>query len=464
MDDPRNLDAILEVNFLNQTSLHLASQYPAMVQFLLEKYHTVFDLNARDVWGVTPLMYAAARGYSESAVLLIAHGADVFARAPSTNHSICLHSTWDFVDYAIHSNHWQLLTVCLEEIRARYDTAFHQSMLRRVIIGCFGIRPEDGPLYTNSQTFKIQLIRQYHDINATFAKNCRTHRLDARGKWGTLMHFATCLEEAESLVKTGFTSFNDENDTGLLPVVELSHDIDLVRFCLCHGTDVNYVNEAGQALILTLLSLLNDWKCDEEGRNRTRTLRLLLSKGADPFRADSCKCPCEPSGCSSGSVFGLDYSEFAPLSNVIALFEWLSLISEFYGQQKATMILLTVIRRLKFDELDMTHVCCHSGRGKKPLCKKGKITEENRDEILEEEDEFVQLLNKDMETLSSKSFVELQRIYIRLLQARYQRQHIPFFRGIDWSEKALRTSEVSHSSCPPQGCYWRRRSLVEDYV
>lgn len=325
--------------------------------------------------------------------------------------------------------------------------AFYQSMIRQAIVALVHLQQElrvfplmvPPPASADILECRVQLLRQYSNVN----------KILVNGEWGrkgNLMHIAADLEEAECLIENGFDDFHRENSEGLLPVVTLSHDIELVRFCLRNGTDVNYQDGRGRPLIFSLLANVARTRDSlsyavhgEESRNRLRGLRIFLTKGANPFLADNCRCPCAPSGCSSAAVFRLcSHPGNRPETTALEVIEWLSIIDEFYGQEEARAVLLSLVRRLKFDEMDMTHVCCHGGRGLSGrFCKtksgaskggtlKAKdktvedgISEEDRNEILEEEVEFIQLLDEEMDALSFKSFAELQHQCLHLLSARY---------------------------------------------
>lgn len=71
---------IEEVNFLQQTSLHMVVGQPLLLKILIDYANDQSAINAKDRWECTPLMYAAASGYTESAVMLISKGANACAQ------------------------------------------------------------------------------------------------------------------------------------------------------------------------------------------------------------------------------------------------------------------------------------------------------------------------------------------------------------------------------------------------
>jgi ankyrin repeat protein len=71
------------------TALHVAAYLgdPEMVK-LLVKYHA--NVNARDKRGLTPLLWTAFGGHSDSAAVLLSNGADINARGPDGRSTIDL--------------------------------------------------------------------------------------------------------------------------------------------------------------------------------------------------------------------------------------------------------------------------------------------------------------------------------------------------------------------------------------
>lgn len=98
----------------------------------------------------------------------------------------------------------------------------------------------------------------------------------------------------------------------------------------------------------------------------------------------------------------------------LAKLEWLSLIEQHRGDAEARATLVSVIRELKHEELGMTHVCCNMS--------KDGLDRDTALEILEEESEFVELLDREMSELEDLDFEALLQVWFGLLRVVYGRE------------------------------------------
>lgn len=399
---------IQEVNFLQQTSLHMAVGHPLLLKRLIDFLGDQSAINAKDRWEFTPLMYAAASGYTESAVMLISKGANLFAvdRQRRT-----------FLSLAIARGHWELLLAALNAVRLDYNHKCYQVLVRYALKqsisqSTYRVDKEIRRKYV------VQLILQCDDVNFP-TDDFYTGVTDK-----TLMSCTDTIEEARALVEQGFTAFNMADSLGQLPIHSLTYNSEQVKFCLDHGTDVNHVDKNGDTLLLALLSALScaHWKTP----SIMRALRLCMERGADHSTADKCRCPCSPNGCSSSSVFSHAF-DAGFLSNQVDWvwsFEWVSILEDYRGEQAAREVLCSLIRRIKFDQLEMTHICCHEGRSK-PVYKtrlgtlshaeQRTLEEAAIDQILKEGSENIQILDQEMKEVSGLPFVKLRKKYMLLL-------------------------------------------------
>lgn len=398
------------VNFLGQSPLHLAVGNIQTVKMLLELGH---DLDVTDKWGTTPLMYAAAMGCENVAVHLLSEGAD-----PSMADYRFKRT---FLDYAITYGDWELVFRTLETINDLYARQSYQGFVQIVVLrsitACLtDVSWDDRKKYVSKE---IELCD-----NVNFEINDSYENVTGNN----LMHYVHTIEEAESLVRRGFDRFNHPNSDGKLAVYSV-RDSQLTSFCVDHGTSVNHVDTKGRTLLLDLLSRLGS--CSARASGILRQIRCYLTRGADPFLADRCRCPCSPDGCSSSAIFALEFegSSFSYIRDEVDtfwIFEWLSTLHEFHGQEAARDVLLSLIRRIKFDELGMTHVCCHRGAGIpvlprsrdiRPWSNIPKAIDENDvDDILEEEDEFINILDETMHDLASHTTCGLRRELMGILK------------------------------------------------
>lgn len=92
-------------------------------------------------------------------------------------------------------------------------------------------------------------------------------------------------------------------------------------------------------------------------------------------------------------------------------FEWLNVVLEHRGKTEAKTILLSLIRKQKFEEMGMTHVCC--GRGERSFGTRishlqgPSMSDEDIDEILDEEAGFMEILENEMALSSATAYEKL---------------------------------------------------------
>lgn len=429
---PNQKELLSTVNFLGQSSLHLAVGNIRTVTKLLELGH---GLDVTDRWGTTPLMYAAAMGYEDVAVLLLQRKADPVLRDNREERT--------FLDYAIVRGNWSFIHKVLSTIQDLYNDEAYQAFVHLVVLQAMGSRVLD--ITENIRRHHIpRVIRLCDNVNFTFSDSSRGVTKN------NLMNYAETVEEREALVSRGFNLFSQPNSDGRLAIHE-ARDPSWISFCVEHGTAIDHVDAKGQTLLLILLSRLASFSLGKA--DTLRQIRRCLHLGADPQHSDDCMCPCSPGGCSSSAFFanGFDDSIFWSVrrcSDVFWVFEWQSILRDFHGEGIVKEFLLSFIRRIKFDELGMTHVCCHRGSGIPPECMSfihethPKIADEDIGDILEEEDEFIDLLDQTMRDLALKSVDDLQSYLLEILKDKYD-QHLQ-------KREAERTKILSQTGEKPE--------------
>lgn len=396
------------------------------------------DVNSTDNWGLTPLMYAAAMGSEEVAVHLLMKGANPCLQD--------LRFKRTFLDYAIVRGHWNLIHKTLSALQDMYLPEEHQIFVELVIIRAMSSR-----ISTVTEDIRrhhvSKVIELCDNVNLTFNDDSVTGN--------NLMHYAKTIEEAEALVRRGFDSFNQPNSDGRLAIHSQMRNTELFSFGIDHGTDIEHVDSEGQTLLFMLLSGL-------EKRNATRALtiqqiRLCLGRGADQRRSDDCECPCSPDGCSSSSIFRIKFSEQFSLEDlgpdILCAFEWQSILRDVLGEEAVKEFLLSLIRRIEFDELEMTHVCCHRGAGTyskfnpwafNPNLK--VVSEQDTVDILEEEGDFINILDATMRELASKTVKDLQKELLGMIKKRHD-EHLQRFAEVT-RRSSRQPGEVLEKSDP----------------
>lgn len=410
-------ERLLLVNFLGQSSLHLAVGSIQIVTMLINLGH---DLDMTDNWGITPLMYAAAMGFEEVAVHLLLRGANPWLQDARFNRT--------FLDYAIIRGHWDLIHKTLSALQDIYQPEEHQIFVRLVMVRAMSSRISIVTEDTRRQHVS-KVIQLCDSVNFSLDDDS----LSVTGN--NLMHYAETVEEAEALVCRGFDSFNQPNSDGRLAIHSKVCSIELFSFCFDRGTDIDHVDSKGQTLLFMLLSSLPTFNV--KWAVTLQQIRRCLERGADQCYSDDCKCPCSPEGCSSSALFQIKFREMWSLQDrrpdILWAFEWQSILREALGEEAVKEFLLSFIRRIEFDELGMTHVCCHRGVGTPVKSDFGHfrphpkaMDEQDMADILEEEGDFIDILDETMRELALLPVKDLQRQLLEMIKKRYD-EHLKRF-------------------------------------
>ncbi|KAJ5994929.1 hypothetical protein N7481_001906 [Penicillium waksmanii] len=369
------------------------------------------DLDATDRWGITPLMYAAALGLSDIVRLLIVEGARI----------VMCDTRWNrnFMNYASVRGHWDLILESLHTIRQCYGEEAFQYYVGMAIMRLVS---EDTWLGDRRTKVFETLLELFDDVNFTFTDSHRGERSN------NLLHYVQTEEELHALVRCGFNGFNQPNSDGELAVSSIVcqiADFNLFRGCLDHGTDVNHINHSNRTVIFKLIECLG--RLQYTTWDTIESIKLCLHRGIDIFHTDSCRCACSINGCHISAGFNIAFKStiFARGSIVsfIWAFEWLSIVEEFHGHEAAKTLLLSFIRRTRFDMLKITHVCCHKGEG---IGRKRLGIFDYQDAIgdvqglLNEEEDMIEILEEEMRGYTRESLETLECIWSQLLKKKYK--------------------------------------------
>ncbi|KAL1848356.1 hypothetical protein Daus18300_013638 [Diaporthe australafricana] len=351
-------------------------------------------------------------GYDDVAVHLLQNRADPVLRDNRERRT--------FLDFAIVRGNWSFIHAVLSTIQELYNDEAYQAFVHLVVLQSMGSKVFDLTGAIRREHIP-RVIRLCDNVN--FAFNDSSRELTKNN----LMHYAETVEETEALVSRGFNLFNQPNSDGRLAIHEARSPA-WIRFCVEHGTAIDHVDAKGQTLLLVLISKLATLTAGQA--DTIRKIRCCLHLGASPRHSDECKCPCSPAGCSSSAFFatGFEDSFFSSVhkgADIFWVFEWQSILRDLHGEEVVKEFLLSFLRRIKFDELGMTHVCCHRGSGMSVECRSfihdtgPKIADEDISDILEEEDEFIDILDQTMRELALKSVDDLQRYLLEILKDMY---------------------------------------------
>jgi hypothetical protein len=326
------------VNFLGQTSLHIAIRSPSRLKALLDAGH---DINVRDKNGITPLMYAAATNRLIAVSILIRRGADLFMHDYLEN--------YDFITYAAERNHWFLIWHAVGVIESR-DPALLLSAFSRIIsVPKPPLFLEEGKIWATLFIFSV--FTKLRNINVQFE--------DGR----TMMHVADLPQNAHLLIEHGFTALNEQDEEGehSLFAVTKFLDMELSQRLIEKGANINLKNHKGHSVLSQFLEKLTVPR-EEKCKKILECLDMLLRNGADVVSTDNCSCACNSGGCLPISRLSFKLQVlFGRFNNPCWVFEWLCLLEDRGKLVEAKTNALSVLRRAKFEQTHLVHTCCCFG-------------------------------------------------------------------------------------------------------
>lgn len=401
-----------EKNSLGQTPLHLTVSDPRRLEALIDSGH---DVNVTDIHGITPLMYAAAANQDESVTLLIESGAYINACDEKYGRT--------FLHYAAVRGHWRLIFKYLVRLEGFADNWIVEDWAERAVLLYHIEYPNLGNLEKREVSLRQLLMKcrtanfTFDDVTSGIRDNC-------------LLHYNTGITDFEALMEKGFNLFNHMNGKGQTPLMVAAElgEPELVKKLVEARADVNLKDlHHRTALHVALGRMLNSrsygfWIAME-------TLRILLARGANVFTIDGCRCPCSSFGRLSAVNF-LNSSRHLWQGtwgkHPIVAMELLCLTVEYRGAQEGKDLLLSFIRWEKHEELGMSHLCFqhHPADGlyrfinsSRPLC----LQDEEIDAILDEESEFLAILEAEMEESNAKDFEHLLNDWLNQMKSRLDR-------------------------------------------
>ena len=228
----------------------------------------------------------------------------------------------------------------------------------------------------------------------------------------TLLHYVRSVKDLELLLELGFTLINHVNGAGqhALMATALNHcRPDVVRRLLNAGAEVDLKDNRRHTTLYYMLQKLRTG-CRKTISAAMDVARMLLANGADVLCEDGCRCTCSPNGCLPSVALKYSISQdFCSARVPVWSLEWLNLLLEHRSPSDAKRNLLSFIRKAKFDEMEMTHVCCghYTGWFASGFLQKPRMSSEDIDEILDEESEFVEILENEMNLSAAKGYETL---------------------------------------------------------
>ncbi|KAH6974327.1 hypothetical protein BKA56DRAFT_645492 [Ilyonectria sp. MPI-CAGE-AT-0026] len=370
------------------TPLHLAI---ANLQYLRILIQAGYELDARDNYGITPLMYAAATNKEEAVMALVDAGSNLSARDTQWKRT--------FMCYAALRQHWKLILNVLNRIEDHAGKRAAESWAEFATYLFLAVYPDilgSSDVSLDQLLAKCGTVNLIYDVSEDQKNNC-------------LLHDARSPTDFEALLGNGFKLVNHVNSAGQHPAMVAANRCNsaLVSRLLAHGTDINLKDIFHKTSLCYVLRQLETSSPGHSLSIAVDTLRVLLTNDADVLSRDNCRCPCSPQGCLPSAM--LNYSTYQVLRCTrvpIWPLEWLSLVSEHRGDDEAKTILQSFIRRAKHAEMGMTHVCClrEQGHAIQRICRNNPIPDDEIDDIIDEESEFIDILDSEMNQSSKKEY------------------------------------------------------------
>ncbi|KAK9424960.1 hypothetical protein SUNI508_13281 [Seiridium unicorne] len=400
--DPGCLD--LKTNFLGQTALHLAVREGELVTSLIS---AGFPVNVSDRNGTTPLMYAAAMGNLEVAKFLVSNGADITTVDKLRGR--------DFLDYAMARGNSRLateVTLHIQDLYPEHAAPLGVDYAKRILLYLVSGTGYDSGGYGFDTVLKL-----VGDLNFTFSDHTdNTHS-------NNLMHYSWGLTHADILTAHGFTAFDHRNSEGITPLMVCikRHLINEMRILIGKGANVNEQDLDGRTPLQYALVARAAVSRTSQNKDDIDCVRELLQAGAEAELNDFCGCPCSPSGCSATNAMGAYFSHQSTFSatDLLETVEWLCVLEEAGSMDSLKSSLLSLIRRARFDEMELKHICCSRGKpDHDPISRSfgNTFSKEDKAKIVWEQNELVRQLEDQLSCLQSKSCKELREVW--LLQIR----------------------------------------------
>ncbi|KAL9086271.1 MAG: hypothetical protein Q9165_007186 [Trypethelium subeluteriae] len=395
-------------NFLGQTALHLAIRQPKLLRKLIPRYeHT----DVSDRWGITPLIYAFAYRQTDSVLLLLEAGS-----APKRLFDA---QSFKFIwGLTPEGTERHLFTLALQHWKKSLDADSFQNFVDDLMSEyawyCIGHR-----IYASG------LLQELLKFGAN------PNKVITRGRYPeiTLLDIVSNNSEAKALSEAGFShdiNHADLNGQTILMKAVRSRNAALVEEHLKKGALLAQQDKQGWSVLHHAAQELQEIIWDPSVANtygETRLtqcseminmIKILLRWGADPNARDHCLCACSDSGCSPTTILLRGYFRAPWIWTCWAggwWLEWLNLLSGSAPEPYGEHIMLDGIRMKRFNDHDLTHVCCRSARYAVP-----NIESDDIPEILDEESEIIRDLEDDMmQFLSSQQGTELEEKLVEQL-------------------------------------------------
>lgn len=343
-----------EKNLRGQATLHLAVSDARILALL---FRNGFDdhVDIEDNDGITPLIYAAVYGETDSALLLLEAGADPFHKDGPNR--------FDLWAYAAILGQNDFLTSVLRYLQGRWDATFWHKKLDQVAWRCAAWR---NMSYCCSKPNVADKLFELFDMGAD--------ELQISQKGNSILHMVASSAEGKELIPRISPLINQENSRKCTPLMVFCalYDSELIRLAIQYGANVEVVdwNLLGPLDYLLESNPVRVTSCSEDFERYSNQVcnwmesgATLLASGANILHTDSCLCPCTHNGCSPLKMLfsSAPHESDAIEKNLAAIpwaIEWYLLVKEILGEEVGGTVVAGWNKLQTFDGLGMVHTCC----------------------------------------------------------------------------------------------------------
>ncbi|KAH7118575.1 hypothetical protein B0J13DRAFT_458317 [Dactylonectria estremocensis] len=388
-------------NPLGQTPMHLAVHNLELIRALIRHG---YDINASDLQGLTPLAYAATLNQKEVVHVLLDAGAD-----PSSYSACSIFP--DPLWVARVKGHWDLVISAIQKMgKLGWEQQVRDHCRRGIEVL---LQPElpypDTTLHRCSG--RLTALSRLLTIWGHWRS-----KIHGDGEYSLISRLLR-VEDLQVFVDHGYNiaTHTDSRGMNALSLIQSCHrllPLDLAERLAKLGVDVNHQDNLFHTPLRQMFMLETQRSQAYILRNMLESVPTFLQLGADATHRDRCRCSCDPQGCKPTAAFDVtgwffaDSPEFAP--PLFAL-EFIHSLREHEGISVSKLVLLSFIRRVKHHEMGMTHVCCHRNLRRGIYSCDEPLNDEDADDILEEESDFVEILDHEMNQLAHQGYGHLMQ-------------------------------------------------------
>ncbi|OJD29186.1 ankyrin repeat protein [Diplodia corticola] len=349
----RNQQLDLTQNFLGQTVLHLAVQWPPVLDLLLKSGYKI-GINSRGFDDTSPLCCALQYGYLDSITILVEAGAKFPPACPQN---------WPYLPS---------LNPALTASDERPLLHLVDCFMQKLSPSRFLVDVVEPLLFARVDLGSGNLKAIDHLLSRMTA-SAGEHPHEFKQMGFDPLHYATSSQHAQSLL--GYSGFNinaSSSEEGYTPLMIFAWFLDpeLMRKALVKGARINDTDWNGQtALHHTFkavyyhrelhMPIIRFWDIQNFTR-MMETVAVLFLAGGNLTQRDNCRCYCSPQGCSPMRALVSTWALKRNFNICLVWIQELFIMLELCGRNEVILSLIEELDRFqRSEEIGITHTCCY---------------------------------------------------------------------------------------------------------